>query len=101
VRAPSATRVAHEIGCRNDSEVKDIDRWGDASNLENMCLSKYLSESRETKENELGRYEVYVVSSQLKGELGIALIDSGSMVSIIRESSVKRFRTQDKQSYKV
>jgi hypothetical protein len=34
--------------------------------------------------NELGRYEVYVVSLQLKEELGIALIDSGSMVSLVK-----------------
>jgi hypothetical protein len=47
--------------------------------------------------NELGRYEVYVVSPQLKAELGIALIDSGSMVSLVKESSVKRFRNQKEQ----
>lgn len=35
----------------------------------------------------LGHYEVYVVSPQLKEGLGIALIDLGSQVSLVKESS--------------
>jgi hypothetical protein len=33
---------------------------------------------------ELGRYEVQVVSQQLREGLGLALIDSGSMISLVR-----------------
>jgi hypothetical protein len=54
-----------------------------------------LNESMGTIENsELGRYEVYIVSPQLREGLGLALIDLGSMVSIVKESSVIRFRSQ-------
>jgi hypothetical protein len=42
-----------------------------------------------------GRYEVYIVSPQLREGLGLALIDSGSVVSIVKESSVIRFRNQE------
>jgi hypothetical protein len=101
VRAPSATREAHEIGCSDDKEVVGSDvRLRDASSLGDPTESGFLSvnKSKETEENrELGRYEVYIVSPQLKGELGMALIDSGSMVSIVRESSVTRFRSEREQ----
>jgi hypothetical protein len=40
---------------------------------------------------------VYVVSPQLRGGLGIALIDSGAMVYLVKESSVKRFERQAQQ----
>jgi hypothetical protein len=40
---------------------------------------------------------VYIVSPQLRGELGLALIDSGSVVSIIKESVVMKFRNQREQ----
>jgi hypothetical protein len=38
----------------------------------------------------LGRYEIYVVSPQLKEGLGVALIDSGSQISLIKESSLTK-----------
>jgi hypothetical protein len=43
---------------------------------------------------------VYIVSPQLRGELGLALIDSGSMVSIIKEAAVIKFRNQRTENYK-
>jgi hypothetical protein len=43
---------------------------------------------------ELGRYEVYVVSPQLREGLGLALIDSGSMISLVREPSVVKIKEQ-------
>jgi hypothetical protein len=50
------------------------------------------------KENrELGRYEVYIVSPQLREGLGLALIDSGSMISLRREASVTKFKRQNEQ----
>jgi hypothetical protein len=97
VRAPSATRDAHEIGCSDDKEVVNSEfRLRDASIESDSTESRYLSEPRETEESdptgseilsvnksketeensELGRYEVYIVSPQLKGKLGMALIDS-------------------------
>jgi hypothetical protein len=45
--------------------------------------------------SEMGHYEVYIVSPLLREELGIALIDSGSMVSRVKESLVTRFRMQE------
>jgi hypothetical protein len=39
---------------------------------------------------------VYVVSPQLQGELGLALIDSGSMVSLVKISSIIRFKAQQR-----
>jgi hypothetical protein len=46
---------------------------------------------------ELGHYEVYVVSPQLKEELGLALIDSGSMISLVKETSVAKYKQQSEQ----
>jgi hypothetical protein len=37
-----------------------------------------------TKGDILGHYEVYVVSPLLKGELGVALIDSGSQILLVK-----------------
>jgi hypothetical protein len=34
---------------------------------------------------------IYIVSKELKGELGVALMDSGSQVSLVRESSLAKF----------
>ncbi|PNF19606.1 hypothetical protein B7P43_G16783 [Cryptotermes secundus] len=42
----------------------------------------------------LGHYEVYVVSPQLREGLWIALIDTGSQVSLVKESSLTRFSVQ-------
>jgi hypothetical protein len=39
----------------------------------------------------LGHYEIYVVSKELRGELGVALIDTGSQVSLVKESSLIKF----------
>jgi hypothetical protein len=49
---------------------------------------------RVKESSELGRYEIYICSPQLREGLGKALIDSGSMVSIARESSVIKYRKQ-------
>jgi hypothetical protein len=42
------------------------------------------------RNDSLGRYEIYVVSPQLKEGLGVALIDSGSQISLIKESSLTK-----------
>jgi hypothetical protein len=39
-------------------------------------------------DDSLGHYEIYVVSPQLKEGLGVALIDTGSQISLIKESSL-------------
>jgi hypothetical protein len=41
-----------------------------------------------TRNDSLGRYEIYIVSRQLKEGLGVALIDSGSQVSLVKEASL-------------
>jgi hypothetical protein len=39
----------------------------------------------------LGRYEIYIVSRELKEGLGVALIDSGSQISLVKEASLIKF----------
>jgi hypothetical protein len=84
---------------RGDASSSPIDSHEIKCFSESKGITVYRSEFKGTTENfdKLGRYEVYVVSPQLKEELGIALIDSGSMVSLVKESSVKRFRNQKEQ----
>jgi hypothetical protein len=41
----------------------------------------------------LGYYKMYVVSTQLKRELGVALIDSGSQVSRVESSLITLMRS--------
>jgi hypothetical protein len=43
------------------------------------------------RDDSLGHYEVYVVSPQLREGLGVALIDTGSQVSLVKESSLTKF----------
>jgi hypothetical protein len=97
VLAPSATRVAHEIGCGNDKEVVGIDvRWRDASSLGDPTGSGILNVSLRRLRKIMNWDDMKcTVCPQLRGDLGMALIDSGSMVSLVKESSVKRFRHQE------
>jgi hypothetical protein len=62
--------------------------WSDETVCENESI-------KEMEDRELARYEVYVVSPQLQGELGLALIDSGSMVSLVKRSSIIRFKARE------
>jgi hypothetical protein len=39
----------------------------------------------------LGYYEIYIIIPQLKEGLGVALIDTGSHVSLVKESSLTKF----------
>jgi hypothetical protein len=41
------------------------------------------------------------VSEDLKGELGVALIDSGSQVSLIRELAVAKFNMEKEQNLQI
>jgi hypothetical protein len=52
-------------------------------------------------DDSLGHYEVYVVSPQLKEGLGIALIDSGSQVSLIKEASLVKFNKGKNESIQI
>jgi hypothetical protein len=49
----------------------------------------------------LGRYEVYVVSPQLKEGLGVALIDTGSQISLVKESSLIKFSKEKDENFKI
>jgi hypothetical protein len=44
---------------------------------------------------------VYVVSPQLKEGLGVALIDTGSQISLVRESSLIRFSREKNENFKI
>lgn len=68
--------------------------------IEDDCIGIVGDDSEEIiRDDLLGRYEMYVVSPQLKEELGVALIDSGSHVSFVKESSLVKFnREQNRNS---
>jgi hypothetical protein len=53
------------------------------------------------KDDLLGRYEVYIVSEDLKGDLGVALIDSGSQASLIRALAVVKFNMDKEQNFQI
>jgi hypothetical protein len=82
--------------------MRSCESKGTVEGNEIMCESKGTVDGNEiTCESmgaigdvEFGRYEVYVVSPQLREERGLALIDSGSMISLVRESSVVKFKAQ-------
>jgi hypothetical protein len=59
-------------------------------------------DSKETiKDDLLGHYEIYMVSKELKGELGVALIDTGSQVSLVKESSLIRFSQVEEENLQI
>jgi hypothetical protein len=94
-RAPLAAGVARELCCGVDDVCEE--RQVDASDLRGSDEIMSVVSPQLKKNSELGRYEVYTVSPQLKEGLGVAFIDSGSMVSQVKESSVTRFRYQGQQ----
>jgi hypothetical protein len=49
----------------------------------------------------LGHYEVYVVCPQLKEGLGIALIDTGSQISLVKKSSLAKFHREKDENHRV
>jgi hypothetical protein len=49
----------------------------------------------------LGHYEVYIVSGDLRGELGVALIDTGSQVSLVKESSLINCSEEKDKSFQI
>jgi hypothetical protein len=98
-QAPLATGdVVCELGCSKKAVCLMSAGKGDAlepvGSKEIVCTNESCKNMDGT---ELGRYEVYVVSPQLKGELGLALIDSGSMVSLVQKSSIVRFNAQEQK----
>jgi hypothetical protein len=63
-----------------------------------QAVAHWQKKPEETQgEEALGRYEVYVVSPHLRGELGIALMDSGSQVSLVKEASLGRCKYEKNQ----
>ncbi|PNF43129.1 hypothetical protein B7P43_G18012 [Cryptotermes secundus] len=49
----------------------------------------------------LGHYDIYVVSKELKGQLGVALLDSGSQVSLVKESSLAKFIEEKNGNFQI
>jgi hypothetical protein len=43
---------------------------------------------------DLGHYYVYIVSRSLEGGLGVALIDTGSQVSLVKAASLVKYRQE-------
>ena len=74
----------HEGSPRNRGSSRGVK----GNDLENSPRGEVIGD------DSLGHYEVYVVSPQLREGLGIALIDTGSQVSLVKESSLTRFSVQ-------
>jgi hypothetical protein len=53
------------------------------------------------KDDFLGHYEIYIVSRELKGELRVALMDSGSQVSLVKESSLIKFSEERDKHFQI
>lgn len=105
-QAPLAVGVAQEVSCIKRKEtgidgevvIEDSGMSGTSNRTgsdEIVCFLGSEGTIGKTENRELGRYEVYVFSPQLKGGQGIAFIDSGSVVSLVKEYSVTRFRVQE------
>jgi hypothetical protein len=67
------------------------DRLGIVGNDSEECI----------RDDSSGRYEVYVVSPQLREGLGVALIDTGSQISLVKESSLIRFSKEKNENFKI
>lgn len=82
VRNSSCDRDSRDIvtvmnpGCGKESQEVNCVKQGDAFDKTSYMKS------------DLGPYEVYVLCPEIKGGLGIALIDTGAQVSLVRESSL-------------
>jgi hypothetical protein len=74
----------------NSKEAIGNDHENSPGIIENDHIGIVGNDSEEIIRDDLLRhYDVYVVSPQFKGELGVALIDSGSQVSIVKASLIK------------
>jgi hypothetical protein len=71
--------------------ITKSDRIGIVGNDSEECI----------KDDSSGRYDVHVVSPQLKEGLGVALIDTGSQISLVRESSLIRFSREKNDNFKI
>jgi hypothetical protein len=74
-------------------------KMGHRDDQENSCRIKrndHTGIAGVDSKDVLGHYEIYIVSKDLKGELGVALIDTGSQVSLVKESSLVKFRKRMK-----
>jgi hypothetical protein len=64
-------------------------RWLGTSRFVSDAIGLLENDLKEiTGDESLGHYEVYVVGPQLRGELGVAFIDTGSQVSLVKELSL-------------
>jgi hypothetical protein len=115
-------RITRPTGCESDviNEINGISKnkvigecQGDASELVGSDGTTNTGNSRGVtgnnhenspgiiRDDSLGHYEVYVVSPQLKEMLGIALIDSGSQVSLIKEASLVKFNKRKNENIQI
>jgi hypothetical protein len=82
-------------GKRNDHEnspwIMVNDRTGIAGNDSEEIF----------RDDSLGRYEMYVVRLQLRKGLGVGLIDTGSQVSLIKESSLTKLSAKKGSDLKI
>jgi hypothetical protein len=92
-RAHFTVGVAHENNCVNIIAAGVVNAGTrDASNPVRSEGTVCITDSTEDRDiRELGRYDGQIVSPQLINELGVDLIDSGAMISLVKESSITRF----------
>jgi hypothetical protein len=65
---------------------------GDHADSPRVTQGDHLEEHiKGNDDGSLGYFEIYIISPQLKEGLGVALIDTGSQVSLVKESSLTKF----------
>lgn len=98
---PEQPRIARPIGCESKGELtKENNSTENNRRANNDHIGIVGNDSKES-EDSLGHYEVYVVCPQLKEGLGIALIDSGSQISLVKESSLIKYSKEKDENHKV
>jgi hypothetical protein len=90
---PSGMTQGDHIGNMGTEKPKDCSLLSGMTQgeQEGMTVHRIEEHVESTDDGSLGYYEIYVISPQLKNEPGVALIDTGSQVSLVKESSLTKF----------
>jgi hypothetical protein len=92
-RAALSNQGGHVLGCVKEKQGGALVLMGS-----DEITSERMTESMGTAiEKELGHYEVYIVNPQLNEGPGVALTDMGSVISLVKESTVVRLKNQSEQ----
>jgi hypothetical protein len=92
--------------CRNSRGIRENDNENPVGIIGNDSCKNFVgivaNDSEEIIPDDLFcHYEVYIVSRELKVDLGVALLDSGSQVSLVRESSLVKFSEEKNGNFQI